>query len=63
MHSRQKLYKYIIQMYDQRILTGQSDQEKVQNDREVRGDRFENQSWIAELWMSVQELRSLSAPQ
>ena len=50
-------------MYDQRILTGQSDQEKVQNDREVRGDRFENQSWIAELWMSVQELRSLSAPQ
>ena len=52
-----------MQMYDQRILTGQSDQEKVQNDREVRGDRFENESCIAELWMSGQELRSLSAPQ
>lgn len=51
-------------MNAQRILTGQSEQQKVQNGREVRGDRFEHKSCIAtELWMSGQELRSLSAKQ
>lgn len=34
-------------MYAQRILTGQSEQQKVQNGREVRGDRFEHKSCIA----------------